>query len=377
MAPSTPRFGKIANVSVGQCFENRKALRDAGVHIPLRAGIWGTETDGACSIVASGGYADDVDKGNTIIYTGEGQGPVGASTKKSDQVWKGRNLALKRSMELRLRVRVVRGSDCGSKFAPKHGYRYDGLYRITKAWTAMGKEGLKVCQVQLVRLPNQPPIPTRHPTGTTIAQISQRVVARSRRSSPSSSPPPEEPLRLRGRQESMRERMMSNDFLAPTHVSPMPPVAGPSKRLVEAVSPTSTTTTIPSDVLRPGSSRLAPSPRLNTISGAASFSERDDDPMTSLKRALSQTSSVESVADNPAPKRAKLVPSPPQSFFVDENNDENVVAPQLHPQRRYSFVGAAVQEESEDSRRAKRFQQIAGRKRYSGIHFRKHASGSL
>nr|GAT50017.1 predicted protein [Mycena chlorophos] len=369
-----PRFGNIPNVPVGQCFENRKALRDAGVHIPLQAGIWGTETDGACSIVASGGYADDVDKGNTIIYTGEGtacyrtrysliirpgQGPLGASTKKSDQVWKGRNLALKRSMERRLRVRVVRGSDCGSKFAPKHAYRYDGLYLITKAWTATGKEGLKVCQVQLVRLPNQPPIPTRHPTGTTIAQISQRVVARSRRSSPSSSPPPEEPPGLRGRHESMHARMMSNDFLAPTRLC---------------------------DAARRSAFQAASRGRESNVDvddgplrclAAAAFPGLDDDPMTSLKRALSRTSSVESVADHPVPKRAKLVPSPPQSFFVDENNDENVVALQLHPQRRYDLVGTAVQEESEDNRRAKRFQQIAGRKRYNGIHFRKHASGSL
>ena len=36
------------------------------------AGISGAERDGADSIVVSGGYEDDEDYGNVIVYTGAG-----------------------------------------------------------------------------------------------------------------------------------------------------------------------------------------------------------------------------------------------------------------------------------------------------------------
>jgi hypothetical protein len=47
------------------------------VHRRLQAGIAGTEAGGAESIVLSGGYMDDIDEGEVIIYTGQGgQDPV-------------------------------------------------------------------------------------------------------------------------------------------------------------------------------------------------------------------------------------------------------------------------------------------------------------
>lgn len=55
----------------GTEFTNRKELADAGVHRPLQGGISGGK-DGADSIVVSGGYPDDEDFGNEIIYTGQG-----------------------------------------------------------------------------------------------------------------------------------------------------------------------------------------------------------------------------------------------------------------------------------------------------------------
>ena len=44
-------FGDVPGVKVGQCFKNRKALREAGIHAPLIAGIWGAQ-EGACSIAS-------------------------------------------------------------------------------------------------------------------------------------------------------------------------------------------------------------------------------------------------------------------------------------------------------------------------------------
>ena len=65
-------FGSIKGVSIGQIFTRRRDLSDAGVHAPLQAGIWGGANEGACSIVLSGGYEDDIDDLDFILYTGHG-----------------------------------------------------------------------------------------------------------------------------------------------------------------------------------------------------------------------------------------------------------------------------------------------------------------
>ena len=57
---SLEMFGALEGIEVGQIFNARRDLADAGVHAPLMAGIWGAQ-EGAYSIVLSGGYEDDVD----------------------------------------------------------------------------------------------------------------------------------------------------------------------------------------------------------------------------------------------------------------------------------------------------------------------------
>lgn len=65
-------FGHLASVPVGATYPSREAVAAAGVHKPTMAGISGAERDGADSIVVSGGYEDDEDYGNVIVYTGAG-----------------------------------------------------------------------------------------------------------------------------------------------------------------------------------------------------------------------------------------------------------------------------------------------------------------
>lgn len=57
----------------GTNFVNRQELRESGVHLPTQAGISGSALEGADSIVLSGGYEDDRDEGEVIVYTGEGK----------------------------------------------------------------------------------------------------------------------------------------------------------------------------------------------------------------------------------------------------------------------------------------------------------------
>lgn len=63
-------IGEIDEVQVGTTYKSREEVRLARLHRPPMAGI-SYITDGpAESIVISGGYADDEDFGDTIIYTG-------------------------------------------------------------------------------------------------------------------------------------------------------------------------------------------------------------------------------------------------------------------------------------------------------------------
>ncbi|KAL0958379.1 hypothetical protein HGRIS_000521 [Hohenbuehelia grisea] len=90
----------------------------------------------------SGGYADDEDHGQTIIYAGQGgQGtrpdPLHPGKQRKvqirDQSWlAGPNKALRKSFELKCPVRLIRGAGLKNDFSPYQGYRYDGLYHVIK-----------------------------------------------------------------------------------------------------------------------------------------------------------------------------------------------------------------------------------------------------
>lgn len=99
-------FGHVPDVRVGDIFESRQKLSEAGIHAPLQHGIWGREKEGSCSIVLSGGY-EDIDELDYICYTGEG----GQSSRKqiADQEFMRGNKGLQLSCEYRLPVRVTRG----------------------------------------------------------------------------------------------------------------------------------------------------------------------------------------------------------------------------------------------------------------------------
>ena len=62
-------FGHIEGTKVGQIFDSRKELATSGIHTPPMGGIWGNKNDGSASIVLSGGYEDDIDELDYILYT--------------------------------------------------------------------------------------------------------------------------------------------------------------------------------------------------------------------------------------------------------------------------------------------------------------------
>ena len=127
-------------------FKDRKELAKAGIHTPPVAGIWGS-TDGASSIVLSGGYEDDIDDWNDILYTGQGGQDKPGGKQVADQEFTLGNEGLRISCKYNLPVRVTRGFQI--KNGPPKGYRYDGLYYVKNYERVKGKSGFYVCRFNL------------------------------------------------------------------------------------------------------------------------------------------------------------------------------------------------------------------------------------
>lgn len=131
----------------GQWWPNRVCLMRDGAHGELEAGISGQTGRGAYSIVvASGGYKDE-DLGEVIMY-------CGTESKDEDATFS-TNLMLETERMGQV-LRVMRAENKKSKFAPKKGIRYDGLYRIVGH--ALVDQTKAMYVFTLTREPGQDPI---------------------------------------------------------------------------------------------------------------------------------------------------------------------------------------------------------------------------
>ncbi|KYQ46504.1 E3 ubiquitin-protein ligase UHRF1 [Trachymyrmex zeteki] len=154
MVPSN-HSGPIPGVDVGTTWKFRIQVSEAGVHRPPVAGIHGRPSDCAYSIVLSGGYEEDYDNGDEFLYSGSGgrdlSGNKRTNSQSKDQELSRMNLALAKNCNASVNtvigasanennwekgkpVRVVRNYKLGkfSKYAPKEGNRYDGIYKVVK-----------------------------------------------------------------------------------------------------------------------------------------------------------------------------------------------------------------------------------------------------
>jgi putative restriction endonuclease len=138
----------------GQTYPDRAALHAADIHRGLMRGI----APRGESIVLSGGYVDDEDDGDFITYTGEGGRDSNTGRQVAHQVLAGGNKWLAHNCVEGIPVRVTRGHQLDSSYAPGRGYRYDGLYQITSYWQEKGHDGFLVYRFRLERLPGQSPI---------------------------------------------------------------------------------------------------------------------------------------------------------------------------------------------------------------------------
>ncbi|CAL5422947.1 unnamed protein product [Camellia sinensis] len=157
------RIGAIPGIEVGDIFFFRMELCLVGLHAPSMAGIdylslkVKDEEPIAVSIVASGGYEDNNEDADVLIYSGQG----GNMNRKDrfinimDQKLERGNLALEKSLHRANEVRVIRGVKDALNPTGKI-YLYDGLYKIQQSWVEKGKSGFNVFKYKLVRVPGQP-----------------------------------------------------------------------------------------------------------------------------------------------------------------------------------------------------------------------------
>ncbi|MBB6330341.1 putative restriction endonuclease [Chryseobacterium sediminis] len=142
-------FGEIEGIEEGYHFNNRKEMMSTSFHRNWGAGIDGNAKEGTAAIVLSGGYEDDLDFGEEIVYTGAGGNDSNTGKQIRDQAWEKGNAGLIISMDQGLPVRVIRGSTHRSEFSPQNGYSYAGLYSVVDAWEETGKSGFKICRFRL------------------------------------------------------------------------------------------------------------------------------------------------------------------------------------------------------------------------------------
>ena len=145
-------FGEIEAVDVGTEFASRAELAASGIHRPTQAGISGSSTEGADSIVVSGGYEDDEDYGDYLIYGGQAGFDPNTKQQNEDAELSRGNLALVVSYNKGLPVRVTRG--LGS--TRQHTYRYDGLYLVERWWVDRGKSGFRIYRFALRKIDDKP-----------------------------------------------------------------------------------------------------------------------------------------------------------------------------------------------------------------------------
>ncbi|KAK0473094.1 PUA-like domain-containing protein [Armillaria novae-zelandiae] len=152
--------GEIEGQPVGTRYVYRALLLEAGMHGSIRRGIYSFGGI-ARSVVLSDGYEEfNKDKGNKIRLCGEGGRSKDGKMQVKDQEYTCGNKALQNAMRSGEPIRVIRGYKLNSKYAPRNGFRYDGLYIVIGCYEIRDGIGYRIILFKLERLPGQLPIGT-------------------------------------------------------------------------------------------------------------------------------------------------------------------------------------------------------------------------
>jgi [histone H3]-lysine9 N-dimethyltransferase len=153
-------IGPVPGVEIEDIFFFRIEMCIVGLHAPAMAGIDYISAKHvrnndtlAVSIISSGGYENDDNDIDILVYTG--QGGNSRHKEKHDQKLERGNLALMNSMKRKNLIRVVRSAQDPFLNLGKI-YIYDGLYRVEDSWMDKAKNGFSVFKYKLRREPGQP-----------------------------------------------------------------------------------------------------------------------------------------------------------------------------------------------------------------------------
>jgi euchromatic histone-lysine N-methyltransferase len=154
-------IGDVPGLNVGDCFFYRFELLLVGLHREVQAGIACYRPKNgdsvASSVIASGGYEDDQDNGEFLVYTGQGgNNYYGDRRQAKDQTATRGNLGLQNSCRQKTPVRVIRGHSNVPSSPSGKVYSYDGLYEVEKFTKEQGNSGFMVFKFFMRRLPGQP-----------------------------------------------------------------------------------------------------------------------------------------------------------------------------------------------------------------------------
>jgi putative restriction endonuclease len=142
-------LGEVPGIVPGTLFRSRHELYDKKLHRALMSGI----APHGSSIVLSGGYVDDEDLGDLIIYTGEGGRDATTGRQIADQQLVRGNKALAENHLNGIPIRVHRGQAHVPDIPEGFRYRYDGLYHVARYWQERGKDGFTIWRFRLERAP--------------------------------------------------------------------------------------------------------------------------------------------------------------------------------------------------------------------------------
>ncbi|KAM0868632.1 hypothetical protein ACQ4PT_041195 [Festuca glaucescens] len=164
------KVGPAPGVEIGDIFYFRMELCIIGLHAQSMGGIDYIGNGGdsvAICIVAAGGYENQDDDADTLVYSGSG-GNSRNTEERHDQKLERGNLALERSLHRKNEIRVVRGFKDPACVSGKI-YIYDGLYKIQESWKERTKFGINCFKYRLQREPGQP-------DGAAIWKMTQRWI---------------------------------------------------------------------------------------------------------------------------------------------------------------------------------------------------------
>ncbi|KAK6275044.1 hypothetical protein POUND7_004753 [Theobroma cacao] len=154
-------IGPVPGVEVGDEFHYFVELNIVGLHRQSQGGIdYVKQGDRiiATSVIASGGYDNDLDNSDILTYMGQGGNVMQKGKQPEDQKLERGNLALANSIFVKNPVRVIRGETRSSDLLEGRGktYVYDGLYLVEECKQESGPHGKLVYKFKLVRIPGQP-----------------------------------------------------------------------------------------------------------------------------------------------------------------------------------------------------------------------------